>query len=136
MFENPKINIKLRLSALWTSLMALYVYGDYFELYVPGKIEKLINVEDKLDSPTLLLAASILIAIPAVMIALSIQLKPKINRLLNIIFGVLLTLIVLLVGSVSLSEWYSFYVLYAFLEAIITISIVWSAWKWPKAHSD
>lgn len=136
MLENPKINIKLRLSALWTSLMALYVYGDYFELYVPGKIEKLINVEDKLDSPTLLLAASILIAIPAVMIALSILLKPKINRLLNIIFGVLLTLIVLLVGSVSLSEWYSFYVLYAFLEAIITISIVWSAWKWPKEHSD
>ena len=70
------------------------------------------------------------------MIALSILLKPKINRLLNIIFGILLTLIVILVGSASLSEWYSFYVLYAFLEAIITISIVWYAWKWPKKYSN
>jgi len=132
MFENPKINIKLKLSALWTSLIALYIYGDYFELYVPGKVGKLINGASKLDSPTLLLIASILIAIPALMIALSILLKPKINRLLNIIFGILLTLIVILVGSISLYEWYSFYVLYAFLEAIITISIVWNAWKWPK----
>ena len=136
MFENPKINIKLKLSALWTSLIALYIYGDYFELYVPGKVEKLINGAAKLDSPTLLLIASILITIPALMIALSILLKPKINRLLNIIFGILLTLIVILVGSASLSEWYSFYVLYAFLEAIITISIVWYAWKWPKKYSN
>ena len=132
MFENPKINIKLQLSALWTSLMAFYIYGDYFELYVPGKIEKLIAVEAKLESPVLLLTASILIAIPALMIALSLLLKPQINRLLNIIFGVMLTLIVILVGSFSVSEWYSFYVLYSVLEAIIAISIVWIAWKWPK----
>jgi uncharacterized protein DUF6326 len=136
MFENPKINIKLKLSALWTSLIALYIYGDYFELYVPGKVEKFVNGTSKLDSPTLLLVASILIAIPSLMIALSILLKPKINRLLNIIFGILLTLIVILVGSISLYEWYSFYVLYAFIEAIITISIVWTAWKWPKKVSD
>lgn len=32
MLENPEINIKLKLSALWTSLIALYIYGDYFEL--------------------------------------------------------------------------------------------------------
>ncbi len=62
MLENPKINIKLKLSALWTSLMAFYIYGDYFELYVPGKVENLINVKAKLESPTLLLVASILIA--------------------------------------------------------------------------
>lgn len=132
MLENPKINIKLKLSALWTSLLALYIYGDYFELYVPKKIENLINGTSKLDSPTLLLVASILIAIPALMIALTLILKPKINRLLNIVFGILLTLIVILVGSTSLYEWYTFYVLYALLEAILTISIVWTAWKWPK----
>ncbi len=98
MLQNPKINIKIKLSALWASLMAFYIYGDYFELYVPGKIENLINVNAKLESPTLLLIASMLIAIPALMIALSILLEPKINRILNIIFGTLFTLIVILVG--------------------------------------
>ena len=132
MLANPKINIKLRLSALWTSLLALYIYGDYFELYIPKKVENLINGTSRLDSPTLLLVAAIVIAIPALMIALSIFLKPQINRILNIIIGTLLTVIVILVGSTSISEWHSFYVLYALLEAILTITIVWTAWKWPK----
>lgn len=132
MLENTQINIKLKLSALWTSLIALYIYGDYFELYVPGKVEKLINTNSKLDSPTLLLVAALLITIPALMIALSVLLKPRINRTLNIIFGILLTIIVILVASISFYKWYTFYVIYAGLEALITITIVWQAYKWPK----
>jgi len=133
MLENPKINIKLKLSALWTSLIALYIYGDYFELYVPGKVENLLNGEAILETPTLLLLASISIAIPSLMIALTVLLPPKINRILNIVFGILLTLIVVLVGATSIAPWYGFYVLYALLEAMISCSIVWIAWKWPRS---
>lgn len=88
MLENPKINIKLKLSALWTSLIALYIYGDYFELYAPGKVENLMNGTAILDTPTKLFLASLLIAIPSLMIALSVFLKPKLNRILNIVFGI------------------------------------------------
>lgn len=135
MLENPKINIKLKLSALWTSLIALYIYGDYFELYAPGKVEKLINGTAILDSPTKLFLASLLLAIPALMIALSVFLNSKINRLLNIVFGILLTIVVVLVGSTALYTWYSFYVFYAILEGIITLLIVWYAWKWPTTKN-
>ena len=136
MLENPKINIKIKLSALWTSLMFCYIYGDYFELYVPEKIEKLINTTGILDSPTKLLLASIMLAIPALMIALTILLKPKITKWLNIIFGILFTIVVLLVASSALYTWYSFYVLYALLEALITLLIVYYAWNWPMKTSD
>ncbi|MEM1339900.1 MAG: hypothetical protein AAF634_08130 [Bacteroidota bacterium] len=54
------------------------------------------------------------------------------NRWLNIIFGFLLTLVVVLVGSSSIGAWHSFYVFYALLEAVVTTSIVYLAWKWPK----
>lgn len=131
MLENPTINIKLKLSALWTSLMALYMYGDYFELYVPGKVEKLLDGTAILDTPTKLFLASLLLAVSSLMIVLSLLLAPKINRLLNIVFGLALTVVVVLVGSASLSIWYSFYVFYAILEGIITLLIVWYAWKWP-----
>jgi len=136
MLENPKINIKIKLSLLWTSLMFLYIYGDYFELYAPNKVEKLMNGTGILDSPVKLFLASLMLAIPALMIALNILLKPEINRWLNIIFGILLTVVVILVGSSSLYAWYSFYVFYAILEGIITLSIVWFAWNWPKTPSD
>ncbi len=35
--EDFKVNVKIMLSALWTSVMFCYIYGDYFELYVPKK---------------------------------------------------------------------------------------------------
>ncbi|GAA4276553.1 DUF6326 family protein [Aquimarina mytili] len=132
MFENPKINIRIKLAALWTSLMFFYIYGDYFELYVPNKVDSLLKGTELLDTPTKLFLASVSLAIPAAMISVNIFLKPKICRLLNIVFGILLTIIVILVGSYSLTDWYSFYAFYAALEAIITLIIVKLAWNWPK----
>lgn len=37
--EDIKVCLKLKLAALWASLMFLYIYVDYFHLYMPGKIE-------------------------------------------------------------------------------------------------
>lgn len=135
MLQNPIVNIKIKLAVLWASLMALYIYGDYFELYVPGKVEKLIEGTPILDSPTKLFLASLWIAIPSLMIALSVFLTPKINRLLNIIVGLLLTVGSIIVTSQSFYTWYSFYVFYGVLEVLITLSIVWCAWKWPMAKN-
>lgn len=134
MLENPKINIKIKLAALWTSVLFCYVYGDYFELYVPNKVDDLLKGNNILDSPTTLLIASIVMAIPTLMIALSILLKPKINKLLNIIFGTLFTIMMLLIAVNSLTSWYRFYVFFAILESLITMLIVWYAWKWPKEN--
>tara|TARA_R110000868_G_scaffold306734_1_gene567997 strand:+ start:30144 stop:30581 length:438 start_codon:yes stop_codon:yes gene_type:complete len=135
MLENPKVNIKIKLSALWTSVIFCYVYGDYFELYVPEKVDSLITGVNILGSPTKLLIASIVLAIPSVMVAFSVLLTPKINRFLNILFGSLFTAMMLLIAISSLTPWYSFYVFLAILESIITSLIVWSAWTWPKEIS-
>lgn len=127
-----KLNIKVKLAFLWTSLMFCYIYGDYFLLYVPNKIESMINGTSNLNTPIRLFFASFLLVIPAIMIALSIFLKPKINRVLNMVFGVLYTLIMLLIAFTSSSSWLSFYVFLAIIESIITSIIFWNAFKWPK----
>ena len=132
MLDNPKLNIKIKLSALWTSVVFCYLYGDYFELYTPEKVDGLLTGSNVLDSPSKLLIASITLAIPSVMVALSILLNPKVNRFLNVFFGIVFTLMMILIGINSMTPWYSFYVFLAFLESLITFSIVWFAWKWPK----
>ncbi|MEQ8583979.1 MAG: DUF6326 family protein [Marinoscillum sp.] len=136
MLDNPKVNIKIKLSALWTSVVFCYLYGDYFELYVPEKVDSLVTGANVLDSPSKLLMASIILAIPSLMVALSILLNPKVNRFLNVFFGTLFTLMMLLIGINSLTPWYGFYVFLAFLESFITILIVWFAWTWPKTGTD
>ena len=128
MLENSKVNIKIKLAALWASALFCYLYGDYFQLYTPDKVNSLITGENNLDSPTKLLIASIVMAIPSIMVGASIILKPKINRILNIIFGTLFTLMMIIIGIYSTNEWYLFYVFLAFLESIITALIVWYAW--------
>ena len=126
------INIKIKLAFLWSSVTFLYIYGDYFELYVPMKIAGIIDGASMLDSPMKLFLASLLLAIPAFMICLSIILKPLSNKWLNIVFGIFFTAIMLLIAVTSFSEWRAFYVFYAILESILTALITWTAFNWPK----
>jgi hypothetical protein len=131
--EDIKINIKLKLAALWTSLMFCYVYGDFFSLFVPGRIQNLINGDSGAGetTPVMLLLYAILLTLPALMIFLSVTLKAKVNRILNIIVGVLYTLVMILVVTNSMSEWMIFYIFLGVVEIILTSIIVWKAIKWP-----
>lgn len=132
MLESPKVNIKIKLAALWASVTFCYLYGDYFELYTPGKINSLLTGENILDSPTKLFIATLILAIPSVMVAASILFKPTLNRILNVVFGTLFTLMMLLIAIKSMTQWYSFYAFMALLESGLTFLIVWNAFKWPK----
>lgn len=127
-----EINIKFKLAALWISVMFCYLYGDYFELYVPDKVAGLLNGNNVLNSPMLLFLASLLMTIPALMTYLSLVLKPKLSKWLNIIFGLLFTIIMILIAVTSITPWRTFYVYLAVVEVILTSMIVWNAIKWPK----
>lgn len=131
--KDYEVNPKITLAGLWTSVMFCYVYGDYFELYTPQKLQSLLHNTSTLNSPTNLLLASILMAIPALMIIFPLILKPKINRILNIVFGIVFTLIMVLIAIDSwLTPWQEFYFLYAVIESILTSIIVWRAIQWPR----
>jgi len=134
--EDFKINVRLKLSALWTSVTLCYLYGDYFELYVPRKVEGLLNGDNLLDNPVKLFLASVLLVIPALMVFLSINLKASLSKILNIIFGLFFTAVMIIVGATSISSWRIFYVFLAVVEVFITSLIVWHAWNWQKRENN
>jgi len=134
--EDHKVNVRIRLSALWTAVMFCYIYGDYFELYVPGKTQGLLNGQNLLDSPEKLFVATIILTIPALMIFLSLILPPRSAKWLNIGTGLFFTLFTLWVGISSASAWRAFYVFLSVLESIITAFIVWQAWTWEKVKTE
>ena len=43
MLEDPKINIRTKLSALWVVLMLLYIYPDILIFMQPGKIKEIMG---------------------------------------------------------------------------------------------
>jgi hypothetical protein len=135
--EDVKINVKMKLSALWVALMLLYIYADIFKLFMPGEIEKMISGRQG-PLPTTqssLLTASVLMIFPAVMVFLSLTLRPKVNRWANIILGVLYTFVNI---SNLIGETWAFYVFFGIVEIVLTFLIVGYAWKWrnPAGAAD
>jgi len=41
--EEMKINVRMKLSALWAALMLMYIYADWFSLFRTGQIEEMIS---------------------------------------------------------------------------------------------
>ena len=132
--EDVKINVKMKLSALWVALMLLYVYADILSLFKPGQIEEMISGRMGPFPVTQgsLLTASILMMIPAVMVFLSLTLKPKVNRWANIILGLLYTAVN--IGNLVGETW-AFYLLFGVVEMALTLLIVGYAWKWRHAEA-
>lgn len=129
--EDPKVNVKIKLSILWVTIMFLYLYVDYFGLYTAGHIERIIAGEVHIYQITqgFLFTAMLLVTIPILMVFLSLALKPKVNRWVNIIVGVLQ--IVINVGM-AIGETYIFYLFGTIVEVVLLLLIIWYAWKWPK----
>jgi len=133
--EDMKINVKLKLAAMWASFMFLYIYVDYFHLYMPGSINDILAgkmfVFDITQAPLLIGLASV--TIPALMIFLSVALSAKVNRWTNIIVAAVYIPYTLfnLVG-----EAWMHMVFGAVVEIVLLLLIICYAWKWPKHESQ
>ena len=127
------IHTKIKLAALWASVMFCYIYADYFGLYVPGKLQGMLNGKmGPLGATTqaVLVGTSVVMAIPSLMVFLSIALKPTLNRWLNMVFGVLYTLIIL----VTMWE-QAFYIFFGVIEIVLTGLAFWYAFRWPRREA-
>ena len=130
--EDVPVPTRYKLSAIWTSVMFCYIYADYFELYVPGKLQGMLAGQMVPLGPVtqaVLLGTAAMLALPSLMILLSVTLKATLNRWLNVLVGTIYTAIQIAV--VAKSGW-NFYIALGILEAALTALIVWTAWNWPR----
>jgi len=127
-----KINVKIKLSVLWVTLMLFYIYADILGFYTPGVIEKVVSgeIEGVQITEGFLLSMAIWMAIPSVMVFLSLTLKANVNRLLNIIAGFIS--IIALGTTFFVGEFSARYTFQAIVEAVLIASIIWNALRWPS----
>jgi Family of unknown function (DUF6326) len=133
-FENGRVPTELKLSALWASVMFCFVYGDYFGLYVPDKVMEMnAGTIGPLGTatPAVLLGVSAMMAIPSVMVALSLLLPPVLCRWASIIFALVYTAIMVLTSL----DAPPFYIFFAAIEIAMLLAIVFFAAKWPRVAS-
>lgn len=129
--EEIRINVKLKLAALWTSFMFLYIYVDYFALYMPKKIEHILAGKVHVFDITqgFLLIALVSVSIPAMMIFLSVILPANITRRVN--KSVAMLYIPYTLYNLSGETW-AHMIYGAVVEVIILFLIIFLACKWPR----
>lgn len=130
--QDPQIPVQAKLAAAWTSFMFLVIYVDYFHLYKSGVIDDIlagaVYVFDISETTLTLFLA--LIAIPSLMILLSMVLPARANRAANLVVAALY-IPVSLFNALG-ESWIAFYGLSIGLEVAILALILRAAWTWPR----
>lgn len=132
--EDIKVNVKLKIAAIWTSFMFFYIYVDYFHLYMPGSVEDILagKVFTFDISYVFLLIVMIGVAIPSLMIFLSVALPANVNRWTNIIVAAVY--IPYMLFNLAGVAWAHMYFAAA-VEVALLLLIIGYAWTWPKQES-
>lgn len=130
-YEDYRINPRIKIAALWASMLFVFVYVDLFSLYradVRADIEA-----GKIFAFTIgqgfLLGVTIYILVPSLMLFLSLVLPVKVTRTANIALPVLYA--VTIAGG-AIGEW-NYYILGSLTEAALLAALAYYAWTWPKA---
>ena len=132
--DHARRGIRSTLSALWATMLFLYVYADVLSLYRPGEID---DIREGMMGPfavsqASLVTASVIVIIPAFMIFLSLILPSRMNRWTNITAGVVYTLVNI---SNLVGETWVYYWVFGILEILVTVLIVRYAWTSPTIKS-
>lgn len=122
---------KLILSTAWVFVILNYIYNDIFSLMDSSVLNQFLtgNIDGMIIDQTFLFYGAILMEIPIAMVLLSRVLTFKLNKVLNIIAGLIKTVAV--VGSMFVGTGVSmYYLFFGSIEIAGTLFIVWYAWTW------
>ena len=130
--EDRRMPVQAKLAAAWTSVMFLYAYVDIIAFFKPGVIDDILagKVWEFDVSQTLLTTFLALMAIPILMVVLSMTLPARANRITNLI--VASVQVPYAAFNVLGESWTYFYGLGVVLEVILLALILRYAWTWPR----
>ncbi len=129
--EDRHVPIRLKLSALWASVIFTYVYVDIFGFYKPGTIEEILmgRVWEFDITQGWALGALVLMTVPSLMVFLSLVFPARVTRWANVVVASLFVLVT--IGG-TVGETWAYYWFGSVVEAALLLVIIWYAWTWPR----
>jgi hypothetical protein len=131
-YQDSWINPRIKIAALWASMLFIFVYVDLFSMYradIRADIEAgkmfAFNI-----GQGFLLGVTVYIVIPSLMVFLSLVLPVRVSRTASIVLAVLYA-VTIAGGAIGESNYY--YILGSLAEAALLAGVVYYAWTWPKA---
>jgi len=132
-FAPAEVNVRIKIAALWASMLFVFAYVDLFSLYRP-------DIRADLEAGELggftvdqvfLVGTTAYVVIPSLMVFGTVVLRPRLNRIVNLALSAVF-LVTVIAGAVG--EW-TYYVLGSAVEAGLLAAIAYYAWTWPRVTS-
>jgi len=124
--------VKLVLCALWIAMLFVFAYVDIFGFYradvLDAALDGKVATTEFAVNQVFLTVTLIYILVPTLMVVLSLLLKPRVNRIINIVVSVLYMITII---ASCIGETWAYYILGSGIEVILLAAIARSAWKWP-----
>ena len=125
------VNVRVKISALWASMLFVFAYVDLFSLYRADVRADIAagEIGGFTINQSFLLGTTAYVVIPALMVFGALVLRPRINRIVNI--GLSAVYALTIVGG-AIGEW-NYYLLGSAIEVVLLAAVAYYAWTWPKA---
>jgi hypothetical protein len=134
-YQDTRIDVKLVLSALWIAMLIVFAYGDIFGLFradvLRAALDGRMAATGLAVDQVFLALTDVYILIPTLMVVLTLVLRARVNRVVNIV--VALVYAVSIIAS-CVGETWVYYFLGSAVEVVLLIAIVRTAWRWPRTE--
>jgi len=133
-YQDYWINPRVKIAALWASMLFVFVYVDLFSLY-RADIRADITA-GKISAFTIgqgfLFGVTAYVVVPSLMVFLSLVLPARVTRTSNLILAVLY---VVTIAGGAIGEW-NYYILGSIIEAALLASVAYFAWTALSGQSQ
>jgi hypothetical protein len=128
--EPFNVNVRIKISALWASMLFVFAYVDLFSLYRSDFRADLEagEISGFTVDRSFLLGSTVYVVVPSLMVFVALVLRPRVNRIANVALAIVYALTVI---AGAIGEW-SYYILGSAVEVALLAAIVYYAWTWPK----
>ena len=130
-YEPSHVSVRTKISALWTAMLFVFAYIDIFSLYRPDFRAELEagEIGGFTVDHAFLLGTTVYVVIPSLMVFAALVMRPAINRIANIVLGILYALTIV---AGAIGEW-SYYIVGSAIELALLAGVVYYASTWPRA---
>jgi hypothetical protein len=131
-YRDTQVDVKLVLCALWIATLFMFAYVDIFGFFRADVLDAVLDgtaAATTFEVDQIFLISALLYLVPPIlMVVLSLLLKPRANRIVNVVVSLFYLISIL---ALCIGEKWVYYIIGSLVEAILLGAIARTAWRWP-----
>lgn len=126
--DDTPVSVRVRLAIMWTVIMFFYIYNDVFMLleHVRSGGGPSVSPPNEIK----MLVYALIITPAALMPLLCLVFPPTLIRWANIVLGA--AYFAIICWTLTPANTALFYRFIGVVENLVTLAVIWTAWRWPR----